>query len=260
MNFLCVQNNYCSNHSQNIYYKLESLMKCIKDDKQIKSFHEHREEIMELLDTIVNDNNIHMFNDLFIVYVFLRSYSLCKKEDEMAWTYLVQILKNYDTDDVNRIIFFYTAIPIFYLNNNKKFHGPDPLYFYTEWNFNYRIMFSKILKNDPENEKLLKKTEYHQSIIESTYYKVGKSKWLSMSIVLIVVTGYCMVTKDYDSYNNMIENLFDNIDEIHNKIELNGIGEKINEHKYTGDHDNVEEYIKYVLDLVSKKDNVRVIH
>ena len=104
MNFLCVQKEYCGNRSHNIYNKLESLMKCIKDHRQIESFREHRSEIIQLLDSIINDDNYHIFSDLFIIHAFLRSYNLGMKHDDMSWTYLIRILKNYDTKDINRII------------------------------------------------------------------------------------------------------------------------------------------------------------
>ena len=58
----------------------------------------------------------------------------------------------------------------------------------------------------------------------------------------------------------MVENLFSNSDEFHNKMVLNGINEKIDENKYVGNHDKVEDYIKYVLDLVKEKENNRAIH
>ena len=260
MNFLCVQKECCGNRSHNIYNKLESLMKCIKDHRQIESFREHRVEIIKLLDSIINDNNYHIFSDLFIIHAFLRSYSLCMKDDDMSWTYLIRILKNYDTKDINRIIYFYTAIPIFYLNNNKLDDGPSPDYFYTDWNFNYRMMFQELLKYDSNNKRLLEMVENRQMEIELTYYHTKRPQWLSMSIGLSVIASYCMVTKDYDGYYQMVENLFSNSDEFHNKMVLNGINEKIDENKYVGNHDKVEDYIKYVLDLVKEKENNRAIH
>lgn len=260
MTFLCVQKEYCSNRSHNIYQKLESLMKCIKDNRQLESFQKHRAEIIQLLASIINDNNYHIFSDLFIIHAFLRSYSLCKKDDDMAWTYLMQILKNYDTKDINRIIYFYTAIPIFYLNNHRLDDRPDPDYFYTEGSFNYRKMFQELLKYDSNNKSLLEMVENRQREIESAYYKTKRRQWLSMSIGLSVIASYCMVTRDYNSYYQMVENLFNNSDEFHNKMVLNGINEKIDESKYIGDHANIEEYIKYVLDFLKEKENNRAIH
>ena len=46
---------------------------------------------------------------------------------------------------------------------------------------------------------------------------------MSLNGVLAVIVSYCVVTKSYDKYEEMVKNMFSDVENISDKMEMNGI-------------------------------------
>jgi len=74
-----------------------------------------------------------------------------------------------------------------------------------------------------------------------------------------MITSYCILTKDYNSYDLMFNKLIEDHEQIHAKLELNNIKEVVNTNRFEGKHPNIGSYIKLILDLVKPNVKQKVI-
>ena len=105
MGFLCVKDYNYVKTSYNVYCKLRSLVNCINNRNYIIEFDRNAGKILTTLDNLINDNNKHLFNDLFIVYTFMEGIDLINNEDNNLWEIILNIMENVCSNDVYENIF-----------------------------------------------------------------------------------------------------------------------------------------------------------
>jgi len=243
----------------NVYEKLRTLVRCIKDEKQLEEFDKHDHEIMSELNNIINDNNKHLFNDFLIMCIFVEGSNDIYSNQNPVWPTLLKVIKSICSDDLYENIYYFSALLIFYNNFNVSYFLPNDTYLYMERDENWEYIFNELLKDNPVLRKILKKFSNDLDAMNDTYCKDNKPMFKSLSTVLCMITSYCILTKDYNSYDLMFNKLIEDHEQIHAKLELNNIKEVVNTNRFEGKHPNIGSYIKLILDLVKPNVKQKVI-
>ena len=163
------------------------------------------------------------------------------------------------SNDVNENIFYYSALIIFYSNFNVSWLLPNDDYFYTDHNENWYVIFKNLLEDDTNNKRLFNKFAKYCDKLEEDICKKDESMFKSLSMVLCIIVSYCIVTNNYGEYDAMVNKLFENVESIQAKIELNGITKAVNTNRHEGEHPNIGKNIEFVLDLVKSDNKQKVI-
>ena len=260
MGFLCVKDYNYVKTSYNVYCKLRSLVNCINNRNYIIEFDRNAGKILTTLDNLINDNNKHLFNDLFIVYTFMEGIDLINNEDNNLWEIILNIMENVCSNDVYENIFYYSATIIFYSNYNITWLMPNDSYFKTNREENWHVIFEKLLEDDPHNRRLLNKFTSYCDNLEDGICKGNKPMFESLSMVLCIIASYCIVTNNYNCFDLMVNKLFENYENINTKIDLNDIKQAVNTNRHEGEHPNIGKHIEFILELVKPNNIQKVIH
>ena len=260
MGLLCIKNYRFDDTTFNVFCKLRDLITCIKDRKHLEEYDNNEEIISRFLHQIINDNNKHLFSDLYIMYIFFESVDFHLENKKTIWEKAQKIIEKGCSNDVYEAVYYYSAMIIFYSNHNVSWLSPNDSFFKTSHEENWEYILKELLRDDFNNRFLLNKFNSYCEKIEYDICKGDKQKFESLSTVLCIITAYCIVINDYNLFDSMADKLLEDSEIIHAKCELNNIKEVVNTNRFEGEHPNIGQYIEFILNMVKPNSLQKRIH
>ena len=259
MDFLRVKEvGYSYNQVDNVFDRLKILTKCIKDDYEQISFIENEKLIYETLESIINRDNQHLLTAIFLTYVLCYSMAY-KNNDVRVWNNYLNIIKNVCSENVNEAIYYFTGFVRYYYKENNEYTYVSNRMFYNEGHSFFET-FKELLKLDDELRDILNKYKVTMSILNREFLGSTSNIRMSLNGVLAVIVSYCVVTKSYDKYEEMVKNMFSDVENISDKMEMNGIKmEFFEDDKLVKGNPKASECVEFVLDILSNQ-NKRTIN
>ena len=241
-----------------VYLKLLSLTSCIKDKKAKKSFYIHHLKIKKFLKDHVNENNKHIFNDLFISYLIIYSHNPRNNKNKEPYEIVFDLINRVCSNNINEAIYCYSEFMSYYTRNNRPYIYPNNDIFYDDDHLSYYEIFLKLM--DIDNKSFFINYEAYRKIIIKNferypdYYDVGSS-------ALCIAASYCIINNNYEKFDDMVHYILDNVVNIYDKMEMNGLIDNTRYLPIVGNHIDVVKYIDFMMRIITNSnENNKAIH
>lgn len=241
-----------------VFLKLMSLTSCIRDKKVKKSFYIHQLKIRNFLTEHINENNYHLFNNLFLVYVTLCAGNPENYMIKEPYQVYIELINGICSPNINEAIYNYSKFMSYYTKNFRPYIYPRIDYFYNDNNLSFYEMFIQAMTVDnmtffshyeASRKKIIKEFERNPD-----YYDVGSS-------TLAVAASYCMLTNNMDKFEEMKEYIVNNVVYIYGKMELNGLINNTRDLPEVEANIDRNKYIDFMIGIITNSnENNKVIH
>lgn len=250
MNLISVkETGYTIYPAYNVYTRLRKVIECIRDEEELISFIENEDLIYRKLESLINDDNKHLFSALFLIYIVCQSIAY-RNVGEKLWAKSLDLIEKVCSSNLNEIIYHYTGFARFYTEENEKHVYPSEKWFYNEDNHNFQFIMNEVLKLDDELRELL---ENYDEIIRDVIridYRDSLDIRINLNAVLRVIASYCIVNKEYDKFEDLAQHFLNNAEEINEKVALNGLRKQFSMDKVVEGNPYGEKCIELILDMV----------
>lgn len=250
MNFLSVkETGYTIYPVYNTYTRLRKVIECVKDEEEITSFNENKNTIYERLELLINDDNKHLLPAIFLIYIVCMSIAY-RSHGEKIWVKCLDLIEKVCSNNSNEAIYYYTGLACFYIEENYAHVTPNDNLFYNEDNLNFQDIFKEVLKLDDELRIIFEK--YNKITREVIRGNQENSLIVrkNLNAVLRVIVSYCIVNKEYDKFDELVQVMLNNKEDINEKVELNGLRGQLSMDKIADGNPYAEQCVEYVLDMI----------
>ena len=243
--------------SLTVFSKLMHYTLFVKDKRDQLNTYLHSAKILNTVNKCVNNDNEHLFNDLFLFYLIM-SFHYTHKGNNPYKKYC-DMIEKVGSKNMNEVIYNYSKFISFYSKHNTPNALPNTSYFHIEsfkpWmNSCYGIFLE--LMNSQNRSLLISFERYRRELSKKyekndTYYYVGTA-------ALSLAASYCMINKDYSKFIEMAIDIVKNVDTIYEKMETNGlIPEDAKTLPEVRENIDINKYVEYMLEILQNKDEVK---
>ena len=259
MNVLCIRSlDPSMKKERRVYYQLKNLICCIMSPDEIDDFSINEKEIYNTISNLTNWDKDYLFDAMFMFYIVSESMTnkAIYEDKEPIWKDCLKMMKSITDENVYIRTFYYSGLVDYYGMNNRSFYRIPGCY--SGYHMSYEEAFKEYIQESDESVRdILERYYQYREFLFDKYHNSEVN--IAIFEILGLITSYCIVTGEFNIYDDLVNNLLNSSNVICERIELNGLLENIFSLRTKFDNPDIEKTVKYVIDLVSTKEKGNAI-